>query len=814
MFRTSFIDLKNGRSLRIFIGTASGSSEDADGFAITADLASSLGLQTSTIRGEISKHELGSLQAIPKLKEWLLENDHIPAGTGKINFAASALWLECVRRHVDKQTLAAVKEAYQKALNSENLIESIESSSSEPTPRLPTNELELVEEVDEEVDEGVHGDEEDAGDILEVEEVEEVEDPIIDSASEKNKGEIFIDALYGDEERENNEAKEKERMNQDDGEEFILLSYSPSNQEEEEDSGEEEGSKSGNSSSEPSSDSSSSGAELANDLPKGVSPTVLTIPEIPDQFSASDFTKSHALKDYNIGRSLKKEMKKMHRWWVKPYNAERKSKAISETTADKREERLLCFMGFIHRYKAVPEDFDLTIGLVLNHRLIDAFCNYMKEVRQSSDGNMSENMTALISACRWLYRKEKTTGEPQMIRRLKDYRNSYQSKAVRTRKGEDIEELTERGKWLSWQEFVAVIRKLRNEWETHLSKEPASISAARKLHDLLLLGLYSCTPARGSEIRLLQFLSEEELSVRQGRLTIKKYVEANKVNIITKIGNVWRIYVSDFKNARSFGADTTDLDVFDWWCHLLETYLESYRPVIVGAACDHSFVFVTKTAKPFSGSYYSDYISSLLFKLTGVAAATNLLRSSFVTSFYDSDAANDPKMRESVAQVMRHSLKEAQKTYDRRTTTQRKRQGLDLIAKMSSTTPISSAKKGVTAKKHLTFSSERLEEDHLAEFEETPDFRQDQRLTKNRKIDAAVEAEHSSQVVVEFQHLPHVVIRTEGSKYVLAPMERSSQTNAPVYFVSPTAHFFSADSAKCKKMLKGQWIDREFNLTK
>jgi hypothetical protein len=813
MFRTALIDLNNGRSLRIFIGTASGSAEDTDGFAITADLAASLGLQTSTIRGEISKHELGSLEAIPKLKEWLVENDQIPAGTGKINFAASALWLECVRRHVDKQTFAAVKEAYQKALNSENLVESIESSSGEPTPRLLTNALERVEEIDEEVDEGVHGEEEVAGDIVDVEEVEEVKDPIIHSLSEKNKGERFIDALYGEEEREDDEAKQKEMMNQDDDGEYILLSYSPSNQEEEEDSSEEEGKKS-ESSSEPSSDSSSSGEAFAKDLPKGVSQAVLTVPEIPDQFSASDFTKSHALKDYNVGRSLKKQLKKMRSWWIKPYNAERKSKAISETTAQKREERLLCFLGFIHRYKAVPDDFDLTVGLVLNHRLVDAFCNYMKEVRQSSDGNMSENMTALISACRWLYRKEKTVKEPQMIRRLKDYRNSYQSKAVRTRKGEDIEELTERGKWLSWQEFVAVIQKLRNEWETHLSKEPASISNARKLHDLLLLGLYSCTPARGSEIRLLQFLSEEELSERKGRLTIKKYVEANKVNIITKIGDIWRMYVSDFKNSRSFGADATDLDVFDWWCHLFETYLESYRPLLVGAACDHSFVFVTKTAKPFSGSYYSDYISTLLFKLTGVAAATNLLRSSFVTSFYDSDAANDPKMRESVAQVMRHSSKEAQKTYDRRTTTQRKRQGLDLIAKMSSTTPISSAKKPLTAKKRLTFSSERLEEDHHAEFEETPDFRQDQRLTKNRKIDAAVGVERSSEVVVEFQHLPHVVIRTEGSKYVLAPMERSSQTNAPVYFVSPTAHFFSAETAKCKKMMKGQWVDREFTLTK
>jgi hypothetical protein len=171
MFRTAFIDLKNGRSLRIFIGTTRGTTEDADGFAITADLAASLGLQTSTIRGEISKNELGSLQAIPELKEWLIENDQIPAGTGKINFAASELWLECVRRHVDKQTFSAIKEAFQKVLDSKSRVESIDSNSGEPTQRLPMNELEQVE-VDE--IEEVHGHEEEADEGVEVEEEAEV----------------------------------------------------------------------------------------------------------------------------------------------------------------------------------------------------------------------------------------------------------------------------------------------------------------------------------------------------------------------------------------------------------------------------------------------------------------------------------------------------------------------------------------------------------------------------------------------------------------------------------------------------------------
>lgn len=800
-YRTALIDLKNGRPLRIFIPSVARGEDLAalDGFIITADLAASLGLQTSTVRGEISKNKLGFLQAIPSLKEWLMETGKIPKGTGKINFAASALWLEFVRRHVASETFAAVKEAFQKALTGNEDAECVENISSDYVALLPRAKEE----------------EKDEDDVI-LFDSDHVED------SKKDQEQDFEEAcpmVQGKESSEKEEEEDDDENDDDDDhdndeEDFILV---PSSQQPEDDEPEGSGSDSSSSSDddgigsdESSSDCSSSSDEMVTLLPKGVPPSVLNIPDIPSQFSASDFTKSHALKPYDINRGLKKELKKMRSWWIKRNNPQRKSKAISETTADKRQERLLCFLGFVHRYKAVPEGFDLTVGLVLNHRLVDAFCEYMKVVRQSSDGNMSENMTALISACKWLYRKEKHTGEPQMIRRLMDYRNAFQSKAVRTRQGEDIEELTERGKWLSWQEFTAVIRKLRSEWERELSKEPASTSTARKLHDLLLLGLYSCTPARGSEIRLLQFISEEDLTERKGRLTVKKYVEAQQINVLTKVGDVWRMYVADFKNSRSFGVDATDLDAFEWWCELLETYLDKYRPLLVGDTCNHSFVFVTKRAKAFSGPYWSDYISGLLLKLTGVAAATNLLRSSFVTSFYDSDAASDPRMRESVAQVMRHSTKEAQKTYDRRTKTQRKRQGLNLIAKMASAPS--------NAKKRLAFDPLYGDVDA----EETPLDGRDTRVTKTRRVEAtairpareemaAVAAAAVAPTVVEFDHFPHTIVRAEGNQYLLAPMQRSPHTNAPVYFVPPAAHFFLAPKASCKP-LRGTWNGREFAL--
>jgi hypothetical protein len=138
---------------------------------------------------------------------------------------------------------------------------------------------------------------------------------------------------------------------------------------------------------------------------------------------------------------------------------------------------------------------------------------------------------------------------------------------------------------------------------------------------------------------------------------------------------------------------------------------------------------------------------------------------------------------------------------------QRKRQGLDLIAKMSSTPKMAS-------KKRLSFGSGI--DDVMDDLEETPLLQQDDRTLKIQKIDASEAGQDrkdvSPQVVVEFDHYPHAVIRKEGDQVLLAPMQRSSLTNAPVYFVAPTAHFFPADAKSCKNTMKGKWTGREFSL--
>ncbi len=48
----------------------------------------------------------------------------------------------------------------------------------------------------------------------------------------------------------------------------------------------------------------------------------------------------------------------------------------------------------------------LTLALFLNHRLFESYLDYLKQVRDASDGTIGEALTSAVSACRWLYRKE------------------------------------------------------------------------------------------------------------------------------------------------------------------------------------------------------------------------------------------------------------------------------------------------------------------------------------------------------------------------------------------------------------------------
>lgn len=81
--------------------------------------------------------------------------------------------------------------------------------------------------------------------------------------------------------------------------------------------------------------------------------------------------------------------------------------------------------------------------------------------------------------------------------------------------------------------------------------------------------------------------------------------------------------------------------------------------------------------QPFTSSSYTSHIRGLLQRLTGRAVTVNGLRSAFLTWALNRGDC-DEQMKDSLAKALRHTRREAEETYDRRTAAERLNLALDL----------------------------------------------------------------------------------------------------------------------------------------
>ncbi|KAK3727522.1 hypothetical protein QZH41_009982 [Actinostola sp. cb2023] len=81
------------------------------------------------------------------------------------------------------------------------------------------------------------------------------------------------------------------------------------------------------------------------------------------------------------------------------------------------------------------------------------------------------------------------------------------------------------------------------------------------------------------------------------------------------------------------------------------------------------------SGKPFSASAFTKHLKQLFFRLTGTQISINALRSSFITYAYSQTQCSD-SLKESIASALRHTRKQSQTTYDRRTANEKKKGAL------------------------------------------------------------------------------------------------------------------------------------------
>lgn len=258
---------------------------------------------------------------------------------------------------------------------------------------------------------------------------------------------------------------------------------------------------------------------------------------------------------------------------------------------------------------------------------------------------------------------------------MKAQRNEYQRNYDRTLKSQNWVELREDNRFLHYEEVQQVLKALREEFlegkkDPHLVKEEGSkdlVAKAKQLQKFLILLFYtSLPPSRALEIRTLQCGTSLQFK---------------------KTTNTWWLVLSQFKTVKSKGIDSVELNPQSQGVLVtyLELFLREFRPLLLqhwwdkkcrhnpmvsrDQVVDESFLFIppgsTKN-QGYSESAWSSMVVSMFKEKTGMNISINSLRSSFLTYFYGSEASENLNLRESIASGMRHSISEAQKTYDRR----------------------------------------------------------------------------------------------------------------------------------------------------
>ncbi len=416
-------------------------------------------------------------------------------------------------------------------------------------------------------------------------------------------------------------------------------------------------------------------------LPRSVPRWVLERPTVPDVFSRDDRAKGRKLDVADITPELEHNLLQLKTWWMKELNLERVGRFVQEKTASTREQLLLCFFGFVWRYKCVRTVDELCLGLFLNRALFESYLQYLVDVRQNQRSTLVEVVATAIYVVKWIYRVTIAVTQPPILRVYMQQRNAFFAEGEKARSAVDREDLEQQNRWLPRSHFTALIARLREEWDeiAGLSTEPdvLTVDNAIQLHDLLVLGLQACLPGRGAETRLLQHIP---IDIIGAGVLLKKYVLQHKLNVITcSVDGVWKIALACYKNVRSRGVDCVELTDFNWWTGLLDHYLRHYRSLMLHGQA-HRFVFCARNGKPFTESSFSTFLSNLTFRLTGKRVSTNLLRSSVITEFYGSDASGDPALQDSLANVMKHSPQVAKTIYNRNTSATKKQKGLKHLA--------------------------------------------------------------------------------------------------------------------------------------
>ena len=374
---------------------------------------------------------------------------------------------------------------------------------------------------------------------------------------------------------------------------------------------------------------------------------------------------SYSLDVQEMPLELKKEMKELERFYRADLNPKRDGVPFSESTMEKTRERCRCFLYYV---RAVHPDRELSLTLCNDTDLVYEYVCFLREKRKLKPSTLSRMISVMLSVVKFNYRQEAISHdklkEVIFLRRLQ----SQLERENRILSKKEKEGLSGQKRAFYHAHILQAAKSLRCKFEESSGRE-----SVRFLHDFLIVSLFiTIMPGRSKELRTLLV----HVEATQGSLDTASVDCGNYMNF--RLDGSISVTQTDFKTSKSTGPVRLTITPDDMLAYYLKLLLRKRARLLLGNS--HNYFFVSYKGEPFvSTGSFSNYIGGIFEREVHIRVGTTALRHAILTYFNSLEESNDQRLRESLATLMKHTVRYQKTVYDDRSHEERTQLGRQFL---------------------------------------------------------------------------------------------------------------------------------------
>lgn len=379
------------------------------------------------------------------------------------------------------------------------------------------------------------------------------------------------------------------------------------------------------------------------------------------ELEAREDLKPYALKVIQVCEPLKTQLQDFHKFCLDKEVPVRKTRPISKETFRSYQENICCFLGWYQNIQGVPPEA-LCLEQLATLELLKQFVGWGVNQRGNGYGWATQVGYAALAVAKWLnpQSKRKNFSDIEQVEDIREYvcylREQHRNEEPR----QNLDE--QRMTFHEAQKVVEYLKQCCNPKDNY--GEERSESAVRKSWQrYLLVAIFTYCPVRQREVRELEM--NKTLFREADGYWVKLTKTQHKAGSKTRKGR-------EYPLPKHLSAD-------------LDEWLQKWRPQV---PTSHNLVFICtgsnrnpeSRGQPLKASDVTDVVSATVYKATSILfnnprrTAPHMFRRIAVT--YQRRYGR-PEQKEAFAELVGHTVAEADRTYNEETMRERTQKASD-----------------------------------------------------------------------------------------------------------------------------------------